>query len=66
MRAISREFKLLYEQMDQAYRRAFIDYAQGVALDNVVALLGISRNLALPAQGEVTFSLKKAPRRPMS
>lgn len=62
VRSTSRELKLLYEQMDQAYRRAFIDFAQGVALDNVVALLGISRNLALPAQGAVTFSLKKAPR----
>ena len=62
VRAVSRELKLLYEQMDQAYRRAFIDQAEGVALDNVVALLGISRNLALPAQGEVTFTLKKAPR----
>jgi hypothetical protein len=61
-RAVSRELKLLYEQMDQAYQRAFIDYAQGAALDNVVALLGISRNLAVPALGEVTFSLKKAPR----
>jgi uncharacterized phage protein gp47/JayE len=59
VRAVSREMKLLYEQMDQAYQRAFIDYAQGAALDNVVALLGISRNPALPAQGEVTFSLKK-------
>src|SRR5262249_11604314 len=62
VRTVGRELKLLFEQMDQAYRRAFIDYAQGVALDNVVALLGISRNLALPAQGEVTFSLKKAAR----
>lgn len=62
VRSMSREFKLLYEQMDQAYQRAFIDYAQGAALDNVVALLGMSRNLALPAQGEVTFSLRKAPK----
>jgi len=62
LRATSREFKLLYEQMDQAYQRAFIDYAQGAALDNVVALLGIPRHLALPAQGAVTFSLKKAPK----
>jgi len=62
VRAVSRELKLLYEQMDQAFQRAFIDYAQGVALDNVVALLGIVRNPALPAQGEVTFSLKRAPR----
>ena len=61
-RAMAREFKLLYEQMDQAYRRAFIDNAEGFALDNVVALLGISRNLALPAEGEVTFWLKKPPK----
>jgi uncharacterized phage protein gp47/JayE len=62
VRAMARELKLIYEQMDQAYRRAFIDYAEGFALDNVVALLGISRNLALPAQGEVTFWLKKPSR----
>jgi uncharacterized phage protein gp47/JayE len=62
VRALSRELKLLYEQMDQAYQRAFIDFAQGAALDNVVALLGILRNPALLAQGEVTFSLKKASR----
>jgi uncharacterized phage protein gp47/JayE len=62
VRAVSRELKLLYEQMDEAYRRAFIDYAQGPALDNVVALLNVSRNQALPAHGEVTFTLKKPPR----
>lgn len=62
VRAVSREIKLLYEQMDEAYRRAFIDYAQGPALDNVVALLNVSRNQALPAHGEVSFTLKKPPR----
>lgn len=62
VRAMAREFKILYEQMDQAYRRAFIDHAEGAALDNVVALLGITRNQAMAAQGEVTFSLKKAPK----
>lgn len=62
VRSMAREFKLLYEQMDQAYRRAFIDFAAGAALDNVVALLGVARNQALPAQGEVTFWLRKAPR----
>ena len=62
VRAVSRELKLLYEQMDQAYRRAFVDIAEGVALDNVVALLGVVRNPALPAQGAVSFALKKAPR----
>ena len=60
VRAAAREMKLLYEQMDEAYRRAFIDVAEGVALDNVVALLGVGRNPALPAQGEVTF-FRRAP-----
>jgi uncharacterized phage protein gp47/JayE len=62
VRAVARELKFLYEQMDQAYRRAFIDIAQGAALDNVVALLGLARNQALAAQGFVTFFLKKAPK----
>ena len=43
VRAFARELKFLYEQMDQAYRRAFIDIAEGEALDNVVALLEIGR-----------------------
>jgi uncharacterized phage protein gp47/JayE len=62
VRAFARELKFLYEQMDQAYRRAFIDIAEGEALDNVVALLGVARNEALPAKGFVTFFLKKPPR----
>lgn len=62
IRAVAREMKFLYEQMDQAYRRAFIDIAQGEALDNVVALLGMARNQALPARGFVTFFLRKPPR----
>lgn len=62
VRAVARELGLLYGQMDEAYRRAFIDHAQGAALDNVVALIGVVRKAALPAQGAVTFSLKKAPR----
>ena len=58
VRAVARELKLLYEQMDQAYRRAFIDEASGAGLDNVVALLGVTRNPSIKAQGEVTFFLK--------
>lgn len=60
LRAFAHETKLLYEQMDQAYRRAFIDHASDVALDNVVSLLGVSRNPAVKASGYVTFS-KKTP-----
>ncbi len=55
IRAFSREIKLLYEQMDEAYRRAFINVATGVALDNVVALLGVTRNPDTKARGFVTF-----------
>jgi uncharacterized phage protein gp47/JayE len=58
--AVARQMKLIYDQMDEAYRRAFIDEATGVALDNVVALLGIVRNPALRATGEVTFYLRRA------
>ena len=59
LRAVAREMTLLYAQMDQAYRRAFIDEATGVALDNVVALLGVQRIPALKAKGTATFLLKK-------
>ncbi|HEY0735984.1 MAG TPA: baseplate J/gp47 family protein [Herpetosiphonaceae bacterium] len=62
VRALARELTLVYDQIDEAYRRAFVDYAQGAALDNVVALLGVVRNPALQAHGEVTFFTKKAPR----
>ncbi|MFQ5632538.1 MAG: baseplate J/gp47 family protein, partial [bacterium] len=60
VRAYAREMKLMYEQMDQAFRRAFIDQANSVALDNVVALLGVQRNPALKATGHVTFLRKSA------
>lgn len=60
IRAAARELTLLYDQMDQAYRRAFIDQANGVALDNVVALLGEARQAAQKAQGKVTFFRKRA------
>jgi uncharacterized phage protein gp47/JayE len=57
-RAFARELSLLYEQMNEAYRRAFIDTASGSALDNVVALLHVTRNAAVAATGVVTFSRK--------
>lgn len=60
LRAVAREVTLLYNQMNEAYRRAFIDEAEGAALDNVVALLGVRRNEAQKAAGRVTFFRKKA------
>ncbi|HKP87314.1 MAG TPA: baseplate J/gp47 family protein [Blastocatellia bacterium] len=65
IRAAARELTLLYDQMDQAYRRAFIDQANGIALDNVVALLGVTRNPAQKAEGQVTFFRKKPPDKPV-
>jgi uncharacterized phage protein gp47/JayE len=59
VRAVAREITLIYGQVDEAYRRAFIDQATGVALDNVVALLGITRNPARTAAGQVTFARKQ-------
>lgn len=60
LRAVARELALMYAQMDEAYRRAFIDDANGAALDRVVALLGVQRIAAQPAAGSVTFLRKKA------
>lgn len=60
LRAVAREVTLLYAEMDQAYRRAFIDGAHGVALDNVVALLGVRRIPAQKSKGRITFLRKKA------
>lgn len=60
LRAVSREITLLYAQMDEAYRRAFVDGATGVALDNVVALLGVRRNPAIKSTGTITFLRKRS------
>lgn len=60
LRAVAYEMGSLYAQMDEAYRRAFVDQATGVALENVVALLGIRRKAALKATGSVTFFRRRA------
>ena len=65
VRTVARQMKLIYDQMDEAYRRAFIDEATGVALDNVVALLGVTRIPAQQAEGTVTFSIKRATTTPV-
>lgn len=58
VRAVARELTQIYAQMDEAYRRGFIDVATGHALDNVVALLGVVRHAPQPARGRVTFTGK--------
>jgi uncharacterized phage protein gp47/JayE len=66
VRTVARQMKLIYDQMDEAYRRAFIDEATGVALDNVVALLGVTRIPAQRAEGTATFYLKRATSTPVA
>ncbi len=53
--AIGREIATVYEQINGAYRSAFIDTAEGKALDLVVAILGVSRKTSEFAEGLVTF-----------
>jgi uncharacterized phage protein gp47/JayE len=65
VRTVARQMKLIYDQMDEAYRRAFIDEATGVALDNVVALLGVTRIPAQQAEGEVIFFRRRATNTPV-
>ncbi|WP_295455113.1 baseplate J/gp47 family protein [uncultured Thiodictyon sp.] len=54
--AFARELAVAYGQLDGVYRSAFVETAEGVALDNVVALLGIARRRAGHVEGSVTFA----------
>ncbi len=53
--AVSREIATVYEQINQAYRSAFVETATGKSLDLVVAILGLTRKGADFATGLVTF-----------
>ena len=53
--AFSYELALLYEKMDKVYLSGFVDTAEGVHLEKVVAVLGISRGLPDFATGKVEF-----------
>ena len=52
----SYELALLYEKMNQVYLSAFVDTAKGSQLDQVVAILGITRGIPDFSVGVVTFS----------
>jgi hypothetical protein len=54
--AFARELAVAYEQLDIVYRSAYLDSAEGVALDNVVALLALERRQPGHLQGMVNFS----------
>ena len=53
--AFARELAVCYQQLRKVYQHGFLDTAEGVALDNVVALLGMSRQRAGHREGLVTF-----------
>lgn len=52
----SRELAVAYEQLEYVYRFGYLDTAEGTALDQVVALLGITRRQAGVTEGLVSFS----------
>ncbi len=58
--AMGLEIARLYAQLDAVYRAGFIDTADGSALDNVVALLGIDRVRGGRAAGEAKFTRSSA------
>ncbi len=53
---VALEVARLYAQLDAVYQAGFVDTASGKALDNVVALLGITRVLGGRPAGEVEFT----------
>ena len=54
--ALALEIGLLQQSLAAAYESAFVDTASGGALDQVVALLGVTRRSAQYATGEVLFT----------
>ncbi len=60
--AYAREMATFYAILQHAHRSGFVDSAEGAALDNVVAILGIDRARAGRLEGKVEFSrLSPAP-----
>jgi len=51
----------IYQQLQNIYNGAFIDTATGDDLDNVVALVGVTRNAAVAATGVVRFYANPSP-----
>lgn len=53
--AVGREIATVYQQIHRAYLSAFLDTAEGRALDLVVSILGITRKTGELASGLATF-----------
>jgi hypothetical protein len=53
--AVAREIAVVWEQVNQAYRSAFLETAEGRSLDLVVGILDLHRRTGEHAAGLVTF-----------
>lgn len=53
--AFGRELAVLRKQMENVYRSAYLETAEGISLDHVVALLGLARKSREHAGGTVRF-----------
>lgn len=58
--AFSRELAILEKQLELVYRSGFVDTAEGTALEQVVALLGLQRKGGDYATGRVRFYRESA------
>ena len=56
MEVFARELAVAYEQLEQVWHSAYLDSADGQALDFVVALVGVQRRVPGHLEGTVTFS----------
>lgn len=56
LEAFAHELAVSYEQLRQVYRAGYLDTAEGSALDQVVALLGVERHQGGYLEGQVLFS----------
>ena len=60
LRTTAVEIAQLWEQLEKTYYSGFINTAEGVNLDRICALVGITRNPAVKASGSVVFSINSA------
>ncbi len=60
LRTTAVEIAQLWEQLEKTYYSGFINTAEGVNLDRICALVGITRNPAVKASGSVIFSIYSA------
>lgn len=60
LRSTAVEIATLWQELEGAYYSAFISQAEGQSLDRIAALVGIKRNSAIKASGNVTFSVNEA------